>query len=121
MDEKIHVTILSPRSIRRRYLTGEARGTRMAKWALRAVNNGQEIACVYRKGLNYANVRALISNPYGLDDAEEVLKNYLNRHKGLGHWSLSCIDMSNPDAFYFTFKRWEDMSAFRKGKVDKQS
>lgn len=112
MDKKIHVTILSPRSIRRRYLTGEARGTRMAKWALKALNNGQEIACVYRKGLNYANVRALISNPDGFDDAEAVLKNYLNRYKGHGYWSISCIDMSNPDAFYFTFKRWERYVGF---------
>lgn len=107
MDKKIHVTILSPRSIRRRYLTGEARGTRMAKWALETLNSGQEIACVYREGLNYANVRALITNPDGFDDAEAVLRNYLNRHKGLGHWLLSCIDMSNPDAFYFTFKEFK--------------
>ena len=53
MDKRIHVTILSPRSIIRRYLVGECRGTRMAKWALEAVNNGKEIACVHCKGLNY--------------------------------------------------------------------
>lgn len=104
MDKRIHVTILSPRSIIRRYLVGECRGTRMAKWALEAVNNGKEIACVHCKGLNYEK--------YGFEDAQTVLKNYLNRNKGYATWDLFCIDMSNPDAFYFTFKRRERYVGF---------